>query len=198
MQTARSTLSHRWERSDWKCIPEKTKIVKIHIRFSSSIVRDPFCVQIWATNSFWRLRNPLPKLIGVVANYLFPKSGPNQNVRSSTENFFLGVRISSFFFVKGMCWGVQEKIVPAWFPSILVPENAGVKNFALSSGIVVCTYKERENSSIKFGPPQAENFGDFGTLKCDSLRGKRSKQVPQKSQNRSNKDSPNVRSEPTL
>jgi len=119
-------------------------------RFSSSIVRDPFCVQIWATNSFWRLRNPLPKLIGVVANYLFPKSGPNQIFRSSTENFLGGVRISSFFFVKGMCWGVQEKNVPAWFPSILAPENTDMENFALSFQIAVCTFKERENWSTGY------------------------------------------------
>ena len=105
-------------------------------RFSKSIIRHPFCVQIWAPNSFWRLRYLSSKFktdFDCSSDYLFPILDMNQKSRPSTENFFLGVRISSFFSIKGMCWGIQEKTVPAWFPSILVPENAGENNFALNS-----------------------------------------------------------------
>ena len=36
------------------------------------------------------------------------------------------------------------------------------------------------NSPIKFGPPQAENFGDFGTPKMRFLKGKTLKTGPKK------------------
>ena len=80
-----------------------------------SVSRDPSRVKIWAPSSFWALRYLSSKLVpgfGCSSNYLFPISDMNQKSRRGTENLKIGVWISSFFYVKAMCWGLLGKMHP--------------------------------------------------------------------------------------
>ena len=54
------------------------------------------------------------------------------------------------------------------------------------------------NSPIKFGPPQAENFGDFGTPKMRFLKGETLKTGPKKVPKIVLIKTPKFRSEPKL
>ena len=111
-QRARSTPSSQWEHTYWKYIVKKTKIMKIHVRFSDFQKKtNPHAlrVQIWDPNSFWRPRYLSLKFktgFYCSSDYLFQILGMNQIFRPSTENLKIGVWISSFFSVKGICWDV--------------------------------------------------------------------------------------------
>ena len=70
----------------------------------------------------------------------------NQKSRRGTENLKIGVWISSFFYVKAMCWGLLGKMHPRPGTNSLVSKTGLGFFFATDFRRAVPTYKEGEIS----------------------------------------------------
>ena len=86
-----SVRTIRLNMSIWK--DRNSKNPRQIFRFSKSIIRQPFCVQIWAPNSFWRLRYLSSKFktdFDCCSELSFSKSRHEPNFQVEHRDFFSG------------------------------------------------------------------------------------------------------------